>query len=105
MAERGCEAKIQYRTIDPGASRIDHDFEGRRIDRGPGFKEKPAQVQATVACTRCELQEKLAVKGPAPYGASNEAHRQVVTIIRGECQKLKDAGFSPEMMPRDWVPN
>ena len=102
--ERGCEAEINQKTLDSGASRVAYDFEGRRIDQGPDFQERPAKEQVAISCDRCDLATVINTEGGAPFGAYNEAKRQIESFIRNNCQKLRDEGYKPEQMPEGWIP-
>lgn len=102
MPER-CEAQVSRKTLDHGEARIFYTLDGEKIDKGPGVVERPAREEAQITCDRCQLGTTLTVEGGAPYGAINEARRQVKEFIKMNCRKLRETDLSPEQMPKDWI--
>lgn len=112
MRERGCEALLNIKTIDPGSTRNAFDFEGRKHDRGPSVEERNAVEEVTISCEPCNLGTTLQVEGRPPFGAFNEASRQGLAFLKKNCGKWKERVERERSMgravsdtpPDSWMP-
>lgn len=87
MFKEGREAKLPYKVVEKGTQRIVYDFDGRRVDLGPNVQDKPEKGQVELSCERCSLVGGVFEAEGMGYAALNQAKRDAVAYLRGNCGK------------------
>ncbi len=82
-----CEALLPYKITKPGTKRIVYDFEGRKVDLGPGVVDSNEEGEVTLSCKRCSLIGGTFKGEGMGYSALNQTKEKAVAFLRENCGK------------------